>query len=437
MMEPKPPSPGPASATHHSHRRWAAPLLASVLLSSLLISASLFFSSSRALLLSFSPLPSASAAEPLFVEAKLRQHHQAASAARPPRAVPRIAYLVSGSAGDGVALRRTLRALYHPANRYVVHLDLEAPARERAELAAALRADPVYARFRNVRVVTRANLVTYRGPTMVANTLHAAAILLRDGAGDWDWFINLSASDYPLVSQDDLLYTLSSLPRELNFIEHTSDIGWKEYQRAKPVIVDPGLYSLHKSDVFWITEKRSVPTAFKLFTGSAWMMLTHHFIEYCIWGWDNLPRTVLMYYANFLSSPEGYFHTVICNVPEFRNTTVNHDLHFISWDNPPKQHPHYLTLNDFDGMLNSNAPFARKFGREDPVLDKIDQEILGRQPDGFVPGGWLDLLNTTVKGKHFAVERVEDLRPGPGAHRLKKLVTGLLTQEGFDDKHCV
>jgi len=39
------------------------------------------------------------------------------------------------------------------------------------------------------------------------------------------------------------------------------------YQRAKPVIIDPGLYSLQKSDVFWITEKRSVPTAFKLFTG--------------------------------------------------------------------------------------------------------------------------------------------------------------------------
>ncbi|KAF0904674.1 hypothetical protein E2562_036075 [Oryza meyeriana var. granulata] len=354
----------------------------------------------------------------------------------PRRAVPRIAYLVSGSAGDGAALRRTLRALYHPANMYVVHLDLEAPATERSELAAAVRADPVYSRFRNVRVVTRANLVTYRGPTMVANTLHAAAILLREG-GDWDWFINLSASDYPLVTQDDLLYVLSDLPRQLNFIEHTSDIGWKEYQRAKPVIIDPGLYSLQKSDVFWITEKRSVPTAFKLFTGSAWMMLTHQFMEYCIWGWDNLPRTVLMYYANFLSSPEGYFHTVICNVPEFRNTTVNHDLHFISWDNPPKQHPHYLTLNDFDGMVNSNAPFARKFGREDPVLDKIDQELLGRQPDGFVAGGWMDLLNkTTVKGS-FTVERVQDLRPGPGVDRLKKLVTGLLTQEGFDDKHCL
>jgi hypothetical protein len=205
MLEAKPPSPGSgaagAAAAHiHSHRRWAAPLLASVLLSSLLISASLFFSSSRALLLSFSPLPSAASAEPLFVEAKLRQQMRAEE--RPARgAVPRIAYLISGSAGDGAALRRTLRALYHPANTYVVHLDLEAPAAERAELAAAVRADTVYARFRNVKVVTRANLVTYRGPTMVANTLHAAAILLREG-GDWDWFINLSASDYPLVTQD-------------------------------------------------------------------------------------------------------------------------------------------------------------------------------------------------------------------------------------------
>jgi beta-glucuronosyltransferase len=205
MLEAKPSSPGSsgaagAAAHIHAHRRWAAPLLASVLLSSLLISASLFFSSSRALLLSFSPLPSAASAEPLFVEAKLRQQMRAEE--RPARgAVPRIAYLVSGSAGDGAALRRTLRALYHPANTYVVHLDLEAPAAERAELAAAVRADPVYARFRNVKVVTRANLVTYRGPTMVANTLHAAAILLREG-GDWDWFINLSASDYPLVTQD-------------------------------------------------------------------------------------------------------------------------------------------------------------------------------------------------------------------------------------------
>jgi hypothetical protein len=46
---------------------------------------------------------------------------------------------------------------------------------------------------------------------------------------DWNWCINLGASDYLLVTQDDLLYVFSSLPRDLNFIEHTSDIGWKKH----------------------------------------------------------------------------------------------------------------------------------------------------------------------------------------------------------------
>ncbi|KAI5665249.1 hypothetical protein M9H77_24572 [Catharanthus roseus] len=273
---------------------------------------------------------------------------------------------------------------------------------------------------------------------MVTNTLHAASILLKEG-GDWDWFINLSASDYPLVTQDDMLHTLSTIPRELNFIEHTSDIGWKENQRARPIIIDPALYSLQKSDVFWATEKRSVPTAFKLFTGSAWMMLSRPFVEYCIWGWDNLPRIVLMYYANFLSSPEGYFHTVICNAEEFRNTTVNHDLHFISWDNPPKQHPHFLTAGDYQRMVDSNAPFARKFGREEAVLDKIDSELLGRKDDGFVPGGWSDGVdtNTNTTSLHFPFTNITTLKPGTGAQRLKNLINGLITDKDFDAKHCI
>lgn len=45
-------------------------------------------------------------------------------------------------------------------------------------------------------------------------------------------------------------------------------------QRARPVIIDPGLYSLEKSDVFWVSEKRSVPSAYKLFTGK-------QFISFC------------------------------------------------------------------------------------------------------------------------------------------------------------
>ncbi|KAH0774187.1 hypothetical protein KY290_011324 [Solanum tuberosum] len=368
---------------------------------------------------------------PIFVESKLH-----IPSTRPISTIPKLAYLISGSSGDGESIKRTLKALYHPLNQYVVHLDLEAPADERLELVNFVKREPLFVEVGNVRVVVRSNLVTYRGPTMVSNTLHAAAILLKEG-GEWDWFINLSASDYPLVTQDDLLHTFSTVPRELNFIEHTSDIGWKEYHRARPVIIDSGLYSLNKSDLFWIPQKRSMPTAFKLFTGSAWTMLSRPFMEYLLWGWDNLPRIVLMYYANFLSTPEGYFHTVICNAEEFRNTTVNHDLHFISWDNPPKQHPHVLTLKDYKNMVDSNASFARKFRRNEPVLDKIDSELLGRKIDGFVPGSWFDGGDANSTISEYILRNITSLRPGPGAQRMKSLISSLLSDKDFSSKHCI
>ncbi|KAJ0971444.1 hypothetical protein J5N97_019403 [Dioscorea zingiberensis] len=350
-----------------------------------------------------------------------------------PPPIPRFAYLVSGSKGDLEKLWRLLRALYHPRNVYVVHLDLEAPAAERRELAARVEMEDVFKKVKNVHVIRKANMVTYKGPTMVANTLHACALLLKKSK-DWDWFINLSASDYPLVTQDDLLYTFSSLPRNLSFLEHTRHLGWKEDQRAKPLIIDPGLYKSKKSDVFWVTQRRELPTAFKLFTGSAWMVLSREFVEYTVLGWDNLPRILLMYYTNFISSSEGYFQTLICNTPEFMHTAVNHDLHFISWDTPPKQHPRTLSLPDARRMIAANAPFARKFISNDPVLDKIDGELLGgRRNESFVHGGWCEGSPACNE-----VGNVTHLKPGPGVQRLEKLINGLLIKgsRGFPSNPC-
>ncbi|XP_034211755.1 beta-glucuronosyltransferase GlcAT14B-like isoform X2 [Prunus dulcis] len=281
-------------------------------------------------------------------------------------AIPRFAYLISGSKGDLEKLWRTLQALYHPLNQYVLHLDLESPVAERLELASRVDNETMFNTVGNVFVIKKANMVTYRGPTMVANTLHACAILLRRSK-DWDWFINLSASDYPLVTQD----------------------------------------------------------------GSAWMVLSRWFVEYCVWGWDNLPRTLLMYYTNFVSSPEGYFHTVICNEPEFAKTAVNHDLHYISWDIPPKQHPHTLNINDTNKMIASGAAFARKFKRDDPALDKIDKDLLRRRKGSFTPGGWC-----AGKPKCSRVGNPNKIKPGPGAERLRRLVGRLTLTAKFGQNQC-
>lgn len=186
--------------------------------------------------------------EPCFVEQKIA----GAPPLPTPPSTPKFAYLISGSKGDLEKLWRVLLSLYHPWNYYLLHLDLESPAAERLELVARVQRTPLFAEVGNVLTNNKSNMVTYTGPTMVSNTLHACAILLKR-FDDWDWFINLSASDYPLVTQDggisifqipvswsvslschlmvsflaDLLHTFSSLKPELNFIQHTSHLGWK------------------------------------------------------------------------------------------------------------------------------------------------------------------------------------------------------------------
>lgn len=175
-------------------RKWIFPLAIGSIVSLFLLFLTTLTSSDGTPLLPF--YRSLTSYSSVFVESKLRP--VPVSNLPPP---PRFAYLISGSNGDGRMLKRTLEALYHPRNQYVVHLDLESPPEERLDLQNYVKDHPTFGKFGNVRMITKANLVTYRGPTMVANTLHAAAILLKEG-GDWDWFINLSASDYPLVNQD-------------------------------------------------------------------------------------------------------------------------------------------------------------------------------------------------------------------------------------------
>ncbi|CAH9061989.1 unnamed protein product [Cuscuta europaea] len=346
------------------------------------------------------------------------------------------AYLISASRGDVPRLRRLLYALYHPGNYYLIHLDADAPRPEHLELARFVAGNAVFGQIGNVWVVGKPSLVTYRGPTMLAATLHAISLLLR--TSNWDWFINLSASDYPLVTQDDLIHSFSSLPRDLNFIQHTSRLGWKFNRRGKPIILDPSLHSNNKSEIWWAIKQRTLPTAFKLYTGSAWTVLSRSFAEYCVVGWDNLPRRLLLYYTNFVSSPEGYFQTLVCNSDEgYKNTTVDHDLHYITWDVPPKQHPKSLGLKDYRRMVLSNRPFARKFKRNDPtVLDKIDRELLKRRGDGhFSLGGWCYNKDqrkcSTLQSEMYGV-----LQHGTGARRLKTLLTKLISPRYFTKRQC-
>lgn len=114
---------------------------------------------------------------------------------------PSIAYLISGSAGDSGRVIRVLLSVYHPKNQYLLHLDLTASDADRENLAFEVEQVPIFKAAKNVNVIGKADFNDPNGSSSVSATLHGASLLLRLSK-NWDWFINLSVDDYPLVTQD-------------------------------------------------------------------------------------------------------------------------------------------------------------------------------------------------------------------------------------------
>ncbi|KAK1290343.1 hypothetical protein QJS10_CPB18g01841 [Acorus calamus] len=353
------------------------------------------------------------------------------SSAPPPP--PSFAYLLSGSDGDAPRLLRLLSALYHPRNRYLLHLDLSASHDQRLRLVSSIRSS-FPSSSSNVAVIGRPGHSNPRGSSALSASLHGAAAALRLWP-DWDWLVTLDASAYPIVTQDDLLHVFSYLPRDLNFVQHSSHIGWRESRRLKPIIVDPGLHLSARGLVFYATQRRDLPDAYKIFTGSDSVILSRKFTEFCIMGVDNLPRTLLMYYANTPAAHKNYFQTVICNSAQFNRSTINHNLHHVEWDNSSKVDPRMLGVDDLTNMTLGGAAFAMRFSTDDPVLDLIDQVVLHRGPGQFVPGGWCLGRGSGDPCRVWGDPDV--LRPGPGARRLERAIVDLLSNGSFRNNQCI
>lgn len=101
---------------------------------------------------------------------------------------------------------RLLKAIYHPRNQYILQLDDASSHSERLELAQTIQShDEVFEAFGNVNVIGKSYGINRMGSSALSAILHAAALLLKLNA-DWDWFITLSASDYPLMTQDGMYH---------------------------------------------------------------------------------------------------------------------------------------------------------------------------------------------------------------------------------------
>ena len=142
-----------------------------------------------------------------------------------------------------------------------------------------------------------------------------------------------------------------------------------------------------------------------------------------------------MYFSNTPSALSNYFPTILCNSRQFNRTTINHNLKYANFDKPSKDEPRGVTSEDFNAMVQSGAAFAAKFKSNDPLLDRIDRELLGRERGQVVPGGWC--LGQSGNDTCSVWGDADILRPGPGAKRLEKLLVGLFSNGTSISNRCI
>ncbi|KAL0354385.1 UNVERIFIED_CONTAM: Beta-glucuronosyltransferase GlcAT14C [Sesamum radiatum] len=303
---------------------------------------------------------------------KISKHSGKEEAVERAQCPPVLAYWILGSGGEKKRMLRLLKAIYHPRNQYLLQLDSSAPDYERVELALLLsESEKVMREFGNVNVVGKSYGVNQMGASGLGAVLHAAALLLRISA---DWI--------------DILYALSPLPRDVNFVGYSNDTTWNKRQNVGQIVVDPSLYLTEKTPVYYAVETREKPDAFQIFGGSAWMIVSRGLLEHCVNGWDNLPRKLLMYLNNVDFPLQSYFQTLVCNTPELQNTTVNHDLRYIITQNTD-----HVMMKEYNG----GAIIARPFREDDPRMQEIDkQRLLNREEERVVAGKWCMEVDVVV-----------------------------------------
>eukprot|EP00903_Cladosiphon_okamuranus_P019304 g17744.t1 len=281
----------------------------------------------------------------------------------------RVGYLIMLSGVEELQkTKRLLKAIYDPNNFYLVHLDRKDTRAVRTDLEKFIED------WNNVRMLVPALDVSWGGYTITLTAIFGICSMVQ-WSDEWDFFINLSASDFPLLPQSELTAVLGQYADVgMNFV---SGAPLNERNRVEVLIDDQGLYretQTSKAGRPLKVAKARLPPSKSMFTvykGEFWVILHRSFCRYIEASPDNVARSLQAYFSRFRISDESYFQTVLCHplAPSFRVHPDN--LRFVSW--PPVSEGHYVLHPDpitggVDGNVNvameSGALFARKFDLE-------------------------------------------------------------------------
>ncbi|XP_041938981.1 xylosyltransferase 2 [Alosa sapidissima] len=282
-------------------------------------------------------------------------------------------------------LTRLIKAIYHRDHFYYIHVDKRSNYLHREVLAMA-------AQYPNVRATPWRMVTIWGGASLLTAYLQSMADLLDMSDWTWDYYINLSATDFPTRTNDELVAFLSK-HRDKNFLKSHG----RENARF---IKKQGLDRLFHEcdDHMWRLGERGIPEGLEVSGGSDWFALTHPFVEYVVKSQDALVVGLKKFYTYALLPAESFFHTVLGN-SHMCETLVDNNLRVTNWNRKlgcKCQYKHIVdwcgcSPNDFKPadlvriqQLTRPTFFARKFESSvnQEAIDILDTHLYGQYPPG-------------------------------------------------------
>ncbi|SFN94040.1 Core-2/I-Branching enzyme [Chryseobacterium oleae] len=252
--------------------------------------------------------------------------------------------------------KRLFKAIYDPANFYLIHIDKKANLEIGEDINVFLQKYP------NVHILKSKNVV-WGGYSMVQAELDGMKYLLEMNM-KWDYFINLSGQDYPLKSQE-IIKDFLSKNNGKSYIK----IADQEKSRPETMNRIENYFEETEDKISEKTHTRGFMKDVIPYIGGQWMILTRSCCEFICNSTE--VKKFEDYYLNTLIADESFFQTVLMNT-SFDGILVDDDKRAIIWipDGDIKLRPKTFTGTDLDFLQTGNHLFARKFD------DNIDKQII-------------------------------------------------------------
>ena len=262
---------------------------------------------------------------------------------------------------------RLFDALYHPDDRFLVHVDRKSPLSVRDAIGRHVRDRP------NVDLLP-SRRITWGGWSLAELYLDAIrAMLARDGG--WRWFANLSGQDFPIKPRDAIRAELNAAP-DRNYVEATPIDAFPESERRLLRGRLGNRFVEVRDQVFQTNVPASRPADVTIaWKGPNWCTVTRGFCEWV--AHDPFARRCADALHDAFIPDEFLIQTLAMNGP-FAGTLAGDNKRFVQWSTG-SAHPDILTMQHRDALLHAPAHYARKFDEDvDPgILDVLAQRAQG------------------------------------------------------------